>query len=339
MSAASPLAPWLRAPLQTALALPRAHAVLLSSLPGLGAFEAGQALARAWLCEQGDGRQPACGQCQACHLFDQRSHPDAHWLLPAALRVKLGWQEAEAEGKAKPSQEIRIDEVRAMLGFAQGTRGRSRGKVVLIHPAEALNLVAANALLKTLEEPGGSLRFVLVSEASEALLPTLRSRCQQVVVPAPDAEQGSQWLRGQQPGLDATDALALLRAAGQRPQQAMDWLRAGLTAPALAAFPRAVARADLGDFSTWSAAAVIDLLQRLCADLLRVTQGSTPQYFAAEQLPKARQPAPLLAWADELRAARAKADHPLQLALWLEALGLRAQAALRAACKAPREAN
>lgn len=328
--------PWLQAPLTEALALPRAHAVLLASLPGLAAFEAGQALAQAWLCETGDGRRPACGQCSACHLFDQRSHPDAHWLLPAALRVKLGWQEPEAEGKAKPSQEIRIDEVRAMLGFAQGTRGRSRGKVVLIHPAEALNLVAANALLKTLEEPGGSLRFVLVTEAAEQLLPTIRSRCQRIAIAAPSKEQGTAWLRAQQPKLEALDAEALLRAAGDRPQQALDWLRAGLTAPALAAFPRAVAKGQLGDFSTWTVAAVIDLLQRLCGDLLRITQGAAPQFFAAEQLPKARHSAPLLAWAAELRGARAKSDHPLQLALWLEALGLQAQAALRAACKTPR---
>lgn len=330
----TPIAPWLQAPLVEALALPRAHAVLLASLPGLAAFEAGQALAQAWLCEGGDGRSPACGQCSACHLFGQRSHPDAHWLLPAALRVKLGWQEPEAEGKAKPSQEIRIDEVRAMLGFAQGTRGRSRGKVVVIHPAEALNLVAANALLKTLEEPGGSLRFVLVTEAAEQLLPTIRSRCQRIEIPAPSTAQGTAWLLAQQPKLDALDAAALLRAAGDRPQQALDWLRAGLTAPALAAFPRAVARAELGDFSTWPVAAVIDLLQRLCSDLLRVTQGAAPQFFAPEQLPKARHSAPLLAWATELRSARAKSDHPLQLALWLEALGLQAQAALRAACKA-----
>jgi DNA polymerase-3 subunit delta' len=327
------LAPWLQAPLQEALALPRAHAVLLNSLPGLGAMAAGQALAQAWLCEGNGGQGPACGSCPSCHLFGQRSHPDAHWLLPAALRVQLGWQEPEAEGKAKPSQEIRIDEVRAMLGFAQGTRGRSRGKVVLIHPAEALNTVAANALLKTLEEPGGSLRFVLVSEAAEGLLPTIRSRCQAIAVPLPGLQQGADWLAAQQPGLSAMDAQALLRAAGSRPQQVLDWLRAGLTAPALAQFPRAVSRADLGDFSTWRPAAVIDLLQRLASDLLRLASGAAPQFFDAAQLPKVQQRAPLLAWAAELRAAKAKADHPLQLALWLEALAVQAQAALRAACR------
>lgn len=328
----SSLAPWLDEPLRQALALPRAHAVLLASLPGLGTFEAGMALAQAWLCESPEANGRACGHCQACHLFGQRSHPDAHWLLPELLRVQRGWQESDE--KKKPSQEIRIDEVRAMLGFAQSTRARSRGKVVLIHPAEALNTVAANALLKTLEEPGGDLRFVLVTEACDALLPTIRSRCQAVPVQQPDAGQGAQWLQAQRPTLSAGDAAALLRAAGQRPQQVLDWLDAGLSAPQLAGFARSVARAELGDFIGWKPEALIDLLQRLCADLLRVTAGAPPLYFAADQLPKARQPAPLQAWASELRAARRHAGHPLQWALWLEALGVQAQAALRQACKA-----
>lgn len=333
MSAQS-LAPWLQAPLAQALALPRAHAVLLDSRPGLAAFDAGLALARAWLCETHEGRAPACGHCGACHLFDQRSHPDAHWLLPAQLRVQLGWDEAPAEGKAKPSKEIRVDEVRALLGFAQSTSGRGQGKVVFIHPAEAMNAVAANALLKTLEEPGGRLRFVLVSEDSAALLPTIRSRCQAVAVREPEPAAAADWLRAQAGQLDAADAQALLRASGGRPAQALAWLQAGLGAPQLAGFPRAVARAELGDFSTWPPAATIDLLQRLCTDLQRVVAGAPPQYFAPEQLPKARHAAPLQAWGAQLRAARAKAEHPLQLPLWLEALGLQARDALRLACKA-----
>lgn len=329
------LPPWLEAPLDRALALPRAHAVLLDSRPGLAAFEAGQALAQAWLCESPAAGGRACGRCTACHLFAQRSHPDAHWLLPALLRVQLGWEEAASgEGKPKPSKEIRVDEVRALLSFAQSTSGRGRGKVVLIHPAEAMNGVAANALLKTLEEPGGNLRFVLVSEDSAALLPTIRSRCQAVPLNEPEPAAAAEWLRAQAQDLSAAEAQALLRASGTRPAQALAWLRNGLSAPQLAAFPRAVARAELGDYSTWTPAATIDLLQRLAADLLRVTAGAPPQFFAPEQLPKARHALPLQAWAQSLRAARAKADHPLQLALWLEALGLQAQAALRAACRA-----
>ncbi len=335
MSTNTELAPWLQAPLQQALLMQQqgAHALLIASLPGLGALALGQALAQAALCETAAEGAPACGHCGACHLFSQRSHPDLYLLLPAALRVQLGWQEPEAEGKAKPSQEIRIDEVRAFLNFAQATRARSRGKVVLVHPAEAMNTVAANALLKTLEEPGGSLRFVLVTEAPDALLPTIRSRCQALALALPTLEQGAAWLQAQDPALRGDDAELLLRAAGQRPQQALDWLRSGLGAPALAGFARAVAKADLSDFSTWRPAAVIDLLQRLAHDLLRVCAAAPPQFFSPEQLPKAKQALPLHQWAKALRAAKMKAEHPLQMALWLEALAAQGQAALRAACK------
>lgn len=334
-----PLAPWLQAPLAQALALPRAHAVLLCSAPGLGLLDLAQALGQAWLCEDqastdpGGPRGPACGRCAACHLFAQRSHPDAHWLLPAALRVALGWQEPEAEGKAKPSREIRVDEVRALIGFAQATQARSQGKAAVVFPAEAMNAVSANALLKTLEEPGGRLRFALASETPNRLLPTVRSRCQSVFVPEPTPELALPWLQAQHPKLVEADGLALLRAAGQRPGRVVTWLERGWSAAALAQFPRAVAQADLSGVSNWPMADVLDLLQRMAVDLLRLTAGAAPAYFEAGQLPRARWPAPLHAWADSLRRAQQVAEHPLQAALWLESLGLDAQAALRAACK------
>jgi hypothetical protein len=114
---------------------------------------------------------------------------------------------------------------------------------------------------------------------------------------------------------------------------ALSWLRAGLGAPQLAAFPRAVARADLGDFSTWPPAALLDLLQRLCTDLARRVAGAEPQFFLAEQLPKARHGEPLQQWAAQLRAARARAEHPLQWPLWLESLAVQSRDALRLACR------
>ena len=110
-------------------------------------------------------------------------------------------------------------------------------------------------------------------------------------------------------------------------------MQVGLSAPRLAEFPRLVARGELGEFTAWKPRALIDLLQRLATDLLRVTAGAAPQYFEPAQLPKARQAAPLQAWAAELRGARSHAEHPLQWALWLEALGVGAQAALRQACR------
>ena len=91
--------------------------------------------------------------------------------------------------KAKPSKEIRVDAVRAAIEWGQKTSSRGGAKVILIHPAQAMNPTAANALLKTLEEPAGPLRLVLTTNDPEALLPTVRSRCQRLRLDLPPAAQ------------------------------------------------------------------------------------------------------------------------------------------------------
>ncbi|HEY1090130.1 MAG TPA: DNA polymerase III subunit delta', partial [Burkholderiaceae bacterium] len=193
--------PWLNSALAQGLAL-RSHALLVQGPEGVGQYELGTALARGWLCEKSDGRSPACGECPSCRLMAAGTHPDFQLLVPEALRESLGLSSDEAEGepkasKAKPSREIKVDAVRAMLSFAQGSSARGRAKVVLIYPAEALNTVAANALLKTLEEPAGLLRFVLASAAPQDLLPTIRSRCQPLDLGLPDAATCLAWLAEQ----------------------------------------------------------------------------------------------------------------------------------------------
>lgn len=319
---------FLRPALTQALRMAKTHAVLLSGPAGLGQHELAQALAQAWLCEAHEPATPACGQCPSCHLVDQRSHPDLRWLLPAALRVELGIEDAPSEGKAKPSKEIRIDEVRAMLDFATSTSGRGAGKVVGIHPAEAMNTIAANALLKTLEEPGGRLRFVLSCADPDALLPTIRSRCQTLALTPPNAADAQAWLASQ--GLAGDDAQALLRLAAGRPGQALQWSRAGLNAAALQRLPEQAAQGDLSGFESLGAPALIDLLGRLAHDQLRRAHGQAPLYFDAERLPAPGTSARLQNWARDLRAARGKGEHPLIPGLWIEALAAQAAQGLRA---------
>ncbi|HEV7913758.1 MAG TPA: DNA polymerase III subunit delta', partial [Albitalea sp.] len=177
--------PWLEAPLRQALATRHAHALLIHGPQGIGQFELALTLAQAWLCE-GEAADKPCGRCASCKLVQARSHPDLLVLLPEALRESLGWAGADDAdsggddkgGKRKPSKEIRVDEIRQAIGFAQTTSARGRCKVVLIHPAERMNGVSANALLKTLEEPPGEARLLLSCAAPDALLPTIRSRCQ-----------------------------------------------------------------------------------------------------------------------------------------------------------------
>ncbi|RTL20610.1 MAG: DNA polymerase III subunit delta' [Burkholderiales bacterium] len=328
--------PWLQAPLADALARARSHALLVQGPAGVGQLELAVKLAQSWLCEAAAPGAPACGQCPSCKLFASGTHPDFRLLLPEALeapaRAALGlpFEEPDAKaGKAKPSREIKVEAVRDLLAFAQATSARGRAKVVVIFPAEALNGVAANALLKTLEEPSGLLRFALASHDSASLLPTIRSRCQPVPLALPAADAALAWLASQ----GVKDAAGLLAATGGRPQQALAWFEAGLTDAAWQALPKRVARGEVAALSDWPPPRVIDALQRLCHDLLRRGHGQPGQFFDPAGLPQPRRVAPLLAWEAELRRAARHADHPLNAGLWIEALVAQGQAAMAAAAR------
>jgi DNA polymerase-3 subunit delta' len=318
--------PWLAAPLQQALAQP-GHALLLVAAPGVGALAFQLTLAQAWLCESTHPAKP-CGTCTSCHLFQARTHPDLKLLLPEALRVELGWAEAAEDsegGKRKPSRQIRIDEVRGAIDWIVKTTSRGRAKVLVLHPAEALNPVGANALLKTLEEPPAGARLLLSCSDPEHLLPTVRSRCQRLNLPAPAADMAASWLAGQGVG----DAPALLAACGGRPLDALALFRAGVDAPTWAALPRALAQGQAGAWAGWPLPRALDALQKLCHDLMAVAAGAGPRYFPAESLPVPRGGLPpLLAWAAELNRVARQAEHPWNEALLLDALVTRGRQAL-----------
>jgi DNA polymerase-3 subunit delta' len=184
------------------------HALLLRGAQGIGKLAFAEALAQALLCERPARDGTACGKCAACGWMEQRSHPDFRRLEPEVLRES---QEA-GEGKdKKPSQEIRVEQVRAIADFVNITSHRGGAKIVLIHPAEALNVSAANALLKNLEEPPPRTYFLLVAHRWHQLLPTVKSRCQHVALPPPPAAMARDWLRKQ--GVREPE-LALAQAGG-----------------------------------------------------------------------------------------------------------------------------
>ena len=337
----TPLWPWLQAPLQTALSQLHHHAVLLHGLPGTGQFEFAMALTRAWLCEQapvGSPFAPACGHCTSCRLLDAGSHPDVMLVLPEALQAALGWDAGETGGDAsddksdrkarKPSQDIKVDAIRAVVQFSQNTASRGRAKVVLIHPVERMNAIAANTLLKTLEEPPGQVRFVLSGSALDQLLPTVRSRCQAWALPSPESELATQWLSAET-GLDAAAARLLLDASGGQPLTARDRQAVGLDARNWPQIPQGVARGEAGPMSAWPLPLVVETLQKLCHDLARVAVGTEPRYFPVDSLPPPPELARLNQWAQELGKVRRHADHPWNLPLKLETLMLQARAILR----------
>lgn len=329
-------APWIAAQ-REALARQGGHALLLQGPSGLGQYALALELARTWLCEDPQDDGP-CGHCAGCHAIDVRTHADLCVLMPETVMLELGWpltekaQQEIDDKKRKASREIRVDALRDAVEFAQRTSARGRGKVVLVYPAERMNAIAANTLLKTLEEPAGAVRFVLASEAAHQLLPTIRSRCLSHTLAWPAPEEAQAWLQAQD--LPQAEAAVLLRAAGGRPEDALRWAQAGLTARRWSELPKALARGEVASLVDWSPAQAIDALQKVCHDLLSVAAGGTPRFFAPADLPVLVAPAGLQAlasWWHELSDALRTADHPFNTGLMLEALASRARAVLNCA--------
>lgn len=186
------------------------HALLLHGAPGIGKVAFAERFAQSLLCQhcQPDGQ--ACGQCVACGWFTQYSHPDFRRIRPEILEDNQGEDTPEessvepvseekktAKSAKKPSKEIKIEQIRGLTDLMNISTHRHGTRVVLVYPAEAMNGVAANALLKTLEEPPPATVMVLVSHSRERLLPTILSRCRQQALPLPAYVQAQEWLRAQ----------------------------------------------------------------------------------------------------------------------------------------------
>lgn len=321
------LAPWIAAQLQTLLTQ-RGHAWLLAGPSGLGQYELALALARAWLCDQ-PTPQGACGHCPSCHAIDVHTHADLCVLMPETVLQELDWplsEKAQSEidsKKRKISKEIRVEAMRDAVEFAQRTSGRGRGKAVLVFPAERMNVFTANALLKTLEEPAGDVKFVLASDAAHQLLPTIRSRCLMHTMVWPQRADALRWLQEQ--GVTAAQAEVLLRAAGGRPSDALRML------PVFESWrhlPQAVRQGDGAVFKDWTPAQVVDALHKICHDQMAVKAGAAPRFFAAGDLVAGGTWASLTAWAKALRTSTQTVEHPFNLGLLQEALVSQAQIAL-----------
>ena len=335
---AAQLPTWLAAQ-RTALLAQRGHAWMLQGPSGLGQYSLALELVRAWLCDRFDGSpeavaRGACGACGSCHAIAVHTHADLCVLMPETAMLELGWPLAEKaqsdidDKKRKPSKEIRVEAMRDAVEFSQRTSARGRGKAVLVYPAERMNHVTANALLKTLEEPPGDVKFVLATGAAHQLLPTIRSRCMGHNMAWPAAGEALAWLAVQD--VAPADAAVLLAAAGGRPDDALRLARGGQSAKTWSLLPKAVARGDVAVFADWGMAQIVDALQKLCHDLLLVHNGAAPRFFAGTDLPAAGSAAALSRWAKELGAAARVVEHPFNAGLMVESLVSRAQTAITA---------
>ena len=193
------------------------HALLVSGQRGIGKFELARNFAFSLLCENPTESSEACGVCAACGWLVQGNHPDFRLLQPDALAEEVS-ELPEAGSKKKPSQQITIDQVRALDDFLHVGTHRQGARIVLLNPAEAMNRSTANSLLKSLEEPIASTLFILVTSEPERLLPTIRSRCQSITVPQPKRTRAEAWLA--QAGVG--DAAHWLALAGGSPLLAVE---------------------------------------------------------------------------------------------------------------------
>ncbi|TBU72889.1 DNA polymerase III subunit delta' [Phytopseudomonas daroniae] len=180
-----------------------AHAYLLHGPAGIGKRALAERLMALLLCKSPVALQ-ACGQCKSCHLLAAGSHPDNYVLEP--------------EEVDKP---IKVDQVRALVNFVVQTAQLGGRKVILIEPTEAMNLNAANALLKSLEEPSGDTVLLLISHQPSRLLPTIKSRCVQQACPLPSEAVSLQWLSEALPDSSEQEVRELLYLAAGSPLAAV----------------------------------------------------------------------------------------------------------------------
>jgi DNA polymerase III subunit delta' len=283
------------------------HALLIHGVQGVGKLALAERIAQLLLCETESGARP-CGRCDGCRWFLAGSHPDLRRLEPESLAKEIEPEEGEAAPpvkKTKPSTEIKIEQVRGIADFLNLRSHRGRLRVALVHPAEDMNLSAANALLKGLEEPPAGAMFLLVSHRPASLLPTIRSRCVAVPVPVPPRQTAVEWLSGQ----GAKGAERWLAYAGGAPLRALDYaaradeLEALLKSPGLANDREGIEQ-------------LAEVLQKIALDRAFMAFGLPSRYQAAAGKVSPAAARAWLAYARQMGKDRLLASHPVNPKLY-----------------------
>lgn len=290
------------------------HALLFHGPAGIGKLALAEHFAQLLLCEAPGSASRPCGACEGCRWLLAGSHPDFRRLEPEALERRVA-EDAEADPgattaakAAKPSQEIKVDQVRELEGFLALRSHRGRRRVVLVHPAEAMNPNAANALLKALEEPQPGAHFLLVSHRPARLLPTIRSRCLAVPVGLPAEPLARAWLKES----GVPDAEAWLAFAGGAPLQALAYAKD--SRGPIAAMREALRKRDLGSLQEVSGRedveALAEVLHRYAIDVAMRSLGGRGR-FGMQESGRAGSPAAWLRFARQMGRWRLLARHPL----------------------------
>ena len=259
--------PWLRPDFEQLIASYQAgrghHALLIHALPGMGEDALIYAITRYLMCQQPVGHK-SCGQCRGCQLMQAGTHPDYYGMMPEKGKSTLG-----------------VDAVREVTEKLYEHARLGGAKVVWIHDAAQLTDAAANALLKTLEEPPAKTWFFLACREPARLLATLRSRCRLHHLSPPAEHYACAWL-ARETTASADENLTALRLCGGAPGAAQQLLEAGNWShrqALCAALDSALERADwlslLSVINHDSAAERLQWLASLLLDALKVQQGAT----------------------------------------------------------------
>lgn len=248
---------------------------------GLGKLDLAMATARALLCAR-PGKHGACGECGECVTFDKGMHPDLHLLTSGQfagglddLTARAASRYLEDDSGRKPRQVISVNQVRSLIERL-GTHSHGGGaRVALIAPAGALNVNAANALLKILEEPPGDTRFLLVCSGRDSVPATVVSRVSVIECGIPAHDDALEWLESH--GVPQSHQASLLALASGAPIAAARLYEAGI-AERLPVWRRDLGRLLDGEMLPLSMAASIGTentpgflfwLEKLLGDTLR----------------------------------------------------------------------
>jgi DNA polymerase III subunit delta' len=283
------------------------HALLIHGPRGTGKLALAERVAQFLLCEDASVRP--CGRCEGCRWYLAGSHPDFRRLEPEALaREPAGEPEEGAEPpakRAKPSTEIKVEQVRGLAGFLNLRSHRGRLRVALVHPAEDMNANAANALLKGLEEPPSGAVFLLVSHRPSQLLPTIRSRCVALAVPIPAREVALKWLADQ----GAKNPERWLAYAGGAPLQALEY------AANADVIERLLQRLEPVD-DREGLDALAEALQKIALDRALIGLGLPPKYETGAAPTTRAQAGAWLSFARQMGEHRLLCRHPLNAKLF-----------------------
>jgi len=254
------------------------HALLLLGIRGIGKLHFAECFVRTQLCQTG---KDAC-DCHSCRLITGRTHPNVLWITPE-----------------KPGVAIKVDQIRDVAEFIHQTSLQGEYRFVLIHPAASMNINAANALLKTLEEPAPASMLILIAEQASQMPATIVSRCQHLHFPRPQTDLALKWLS--EKSESGTTADLVLRLVHGAPLAALQFMQDDLLSSRMNFLQslEALARGEMSplkmadDFREMEMQLLLDILFAVVMDLLRlqvsghdssiINQDFLPQLKALQQ--------------------------------------------------------